>query len=456
MILSVMCERCFAAGNHFYALFRRSLKQDKNLFSASWCQGFNSVLIPDHLSSGMQMDTFAGVDSDLPGPELTHPYPKLAVKEIPLGATISNADLELCFHHITSELSPVVIALFSPMGIQEASSKDPITSNSLVTRLCPYLVPAVNHRDQNLQLLQNLMHQTILKKNTCMNLESSSTVLSFRMVVGEGDSIATFDTYNKLEPGLLKGHPKAQLLQNSSCDEELNNLFIFLSIVGVEENVQEQGFGKKLATGMEDIKARLQKVESNKNNGTPEYKQREDNTAAVVRMMKYNMCKRLVAYRLQKLYQGSQDSQGPSAKNCHEAFCLELDSLKSKIPALAPFFPYVRKQGLVTSHYPFHHFRFLLGSITLLRDAAIEGCHRNSCQILALMNCRLPGSPKPGHGLTIPCRTEEEVNTSLFFKSAIVYDAIPALPICTPSETNLKMVSQKYPSQLYFTPNCLY
>jgi hypothetical protein len=350
----------------------------------------------------------------------------VATQDIPLqeeneGEALANAQLELCFHSNAIELFPVVNAIFAPMGIWKR--KDSVKRGVTKIELCPYVVPEVNHRTQNLQLLKNIVHQTILNKQPQKDLAASSTVLPFRMVTPvNADSTGLLHGYNSLDRAKLVGSPSAQLLHDP------NGRFIWTDLDFLVQLLYGEGFGEYFNTQADGFYDDIRL----KNNGVLKGGREKEFMGWVV----YSFCKKLLGQWL------SDEFQKKSTRNASQVFLNVLKTFVAKIPSLNSFFPYASraKADRKETRHPFHHLRFLVGSMTLFRDAALEGCHRNFSQILALTNL-----PVPGSGIAKKAFTGkgggDVVNSLLFFKPAFVYHLFPSVPEKTNQNEHKETVS---------------
>ena len=448
MNLSIMCERSLCSGEYGFRYFKVACNDSpKPLFGIDWCRFFVTLLLPDQSTSDMTTDRFENVDTSvLDDGKLEFSKTQLAEIDIPLGIgenanQVPNSKLELCFHRNTTELCPVVNALFSPMAIS-------MDHNGKI-ELCPYAVPSVNHRSQNLQLLKNLMNQTILNQDTSNHLADSTTILPFRMVADENETTGLLHGYNQLQStgATLAGNPTAQLFHETKCDSSKTELELeFLLSVMLAEKVQQtdsipglpQPNASDIRKLIQDVRKHLQEEKLRQETGTAEpsatesgqRKRRVGNLNELNNLLVYSTCKNLVAMTLNTWMRHGVEN------NSSQVFCRLAVKLTSQVPSMGVFFPYLKTdRGKNTSRHQFHHCRFIIGAMTHVRDATIEGCHRNFSQILALMNFCLPGTEKKGKGLTSD-DSGTIVKTSLFFESTTVIDILPSLPTHTKSNAD--------------------
>jgi hypothetical protein len=444
MKLSIMCDRCFGSGDYFYKLFKDNVKQGKAWFNIGWCRVLSCVLIPEGSTCKMKsakltsltdihgvnfyLDAFDAAEKTIPLVDKSGQGDKptsgdKSAKTIP-GEKTTNADLETCFHSVSNEMCPVVNALFAPMGIwhREASDEKETLTRLASIDLCPYVVPDVNHRTQNIKLVQSIMHQTILDVGAQKDLSASSTVLPFRMVShhvqpGEKKFKGFLHGYNSMERSKLIGGPSVKLLYNRGdiCVDKkgkcsFQDLDFLLSVLLDERNPMKVDgqLVPSMANGIrKNIAAVVHRVEFK----TP-------STDPFDILLLYSSIKSLLSMRLRVTCKGE-----PAVPHAPEKFLNLIGQMLEQVPSLRDFFPYDSQVESFeqNTRYPFHHLRFLIGSMTLFRDAALEGCHRNYSQILALMNLSVPGagaanSPK-----------DVVINSSLFFKPTTVYNILPAL-----------------------------
>lgn len=420
-----MCDRSFGSGNLFWFLFKAWVERAvEYTFPEEWCSNFCSVLLPEQRTSRMQSvpirneettEFERGLRNKLDATDATIDAVVWASKEIPLekekeGGALANAELELCFHSGSNDLCPVVSALFAPMGIWERANS--AKTKIVKMELCPYVVPLVNHRTQNLQLLKNIVHQTILNKQPQKDLAASSTVLPFRMVGAYANSTGLLHGYNSLDRSKLNGRPSAELLHDPKGIFCENDLTFLLELLLRE---WKGGSSDRMRKSITDMLQNVQAAESAETCTHGQIKELEP-------WLLYCVCKKLMSKIL------TNDFQATSTTSACQVFLKLVKKFVEQTPSLRDFFPYARHAtpNRKETRHPFHHLRFLLGSMTLFRDAALEGCHRNFSQILALTNLSIPGSGTAKQSLS-GNGSEAVVNSSLFFKPATVYHLLPSV-----------------------------
>ena len=441
--LSIICQRAFASGDFWLENFDLHLQDSKGIFALEWCNLFNWVLLPflddsPNTSFGLLDNKIAVLEAPV---KVTNFSPGTFLLPRSINNLREYQNIEPCFHRITSNVCPLANLLLSPMGICIEKDRTDLQLKSDEYGIEPYIVPEVNHRQKNPNLVSSLLSDTLMCDTPSDHFRAEYTVLPFRMVAeskakawaernaktsssnkNKSTSNAALASYDPLGDFGLVGEPKAFLFGNSDevvaeGDGECNTnepTLMFRALRG-EENKNSP----ELSVDDESLLETAQEMETLflKSIRLPESELVNDR---LKELGIHTMTKQLINRHILK-FASETDTLGGIFSNFSAL-------IKRNVPSLRPFFPYCMTSPSI---YPFHHGRVLLGALTTTRVSMLEGNHRSFVSVTGLFGGLLG---RKGHKAAETNKTK--LNTGLLLQTAKVIDCLPCLPDARPCDMN--------------------
>jgi hypothetical protein len=299
------------------------------------------------------------------------------------GSKVTRNMAEDYFCTISSKQTPLVNALFSPMGFKLLVDGRP--------QLCPTTSPCFNHRPQNpwktMQILKTV------EGFPGYDLKSPYNFGHYIARQGKEDDVPVLVDYSDVDGPSIVGKPVAQPLRRRQAEPLLDILDRNESLTWLLDHVMEH-----IPT---DEK-------------TDEKTMRSSLTASAS-----FVCSKLAV-----------DHFLAKASSSNDDFTSTLHSLqillKRESPHMALFFPHVpverTSEGVEELPLVFHQTRFLLQSLSTIRNGTLEGFHRMHAAVSSLTNYPYRGV----NGRSFPLDgTPKFLNTRLFFDRAECSEAVP-------------------------------
>jgi hypothetical protein len=391
--ITYMCMRVFGNQREWVKTFTAEIKKKKYMFSCSYCLALCRLLIPPtYLSQPSQTsDLNLNLKWDVTAWSIEKATTHVPKKGDPKR---ERGQSEASFSRCSSKQTPLVNALFSPMGYKAFRDGRP--------QLCPSTSPTFNHREQDRAKTSKIL-DTIQAKDPPYNLINGAYYFCDFVIREESNS------ENQA------GKPKAKK---------------FPSLVDYSEVGGKPLSGTPVATPTSDRQKSeaqylldLLKRDASKGHKHHIYKlgPEADEVQAITGL---NVSTMFVACKLEV-----DSFFGENAQN-QVTFTAMLSDLqqfiKNKASSMADFFPHIPEWSDTSpdEELPliFHQTRFLLQSILTIRNGTLEGFHRMHAAVSALTNYPHTAVTHKNYPLD---PTPKFINTKLFLQRAECFQVVP-------------------------------
>jgi hypothetical protein len=411
--ITCMCTRVFGNTKYWRERFGLELKKKdpEYKFSCSYCLLLCRLLIPpnNYSSPTTLRDVVFAKD-------VTECATVYAVRLIPKETArvqVTRKLSESYFTRCSSKQTPLVNALFSPMGFKRFFDGIP--------QLCPSTSPHFNHRNHLTSKTKQIMEETIQNEQPEYTLNGAYYIADF--VLGEAGETTRKETrgrrremtpfpilvdYSEASGQPLVGDPIAIPTAAKHKDEVMYLRHMMLERVG----------GKGYRSGKKPRGIELKRMVDLE----PAH---DDPKAKITAMMPsiqitemFSLCKlELDSFLADYLTEGTNITD--------LLFKLQV-YIKDYAPYMKNLFPHVpvlNDQGYEELPLIFHQTRFLLQSISTLRNGALEGFHRLHAAVSALTN--YPYGTVMNDTNPFQTTTPSFINSKLFFQRADCTHVIP-------------------------------
>jgi hypothetical protein len=316
------------------------------------------------------------------------------------------------FSGVITKQSPLVNALFMPMGF-----KDSVMDGRPI--LCVSTTPRMNHRGQNVTKTKEIL-ETIQSgiggRARGYNIVDSYNFCPFILQFGEDDDPAHLVDYSEVDGPKLAGRPIALPLFDHSKQ---------LALVA-EASALLSLLKRPLPFGAPGGSSAASALNSSAESRLKQYEDLSDSEAimphGITRL--FVLCKLELDAFFSEQLQTQEHSKKDFTSILHHLQLL----LKINLGGTFPMFPHtpMRKTKAGDEELPliFHQTRFLLQAQSRMRIGTLEGCHRMHAVVTSLTNLPFRGGLDE-RDFTHASSKPYPIRTELFFQRADCFDSTP-------------------------------